>query len=815
MAKENNKMTGALADLKILECTEDIGGPFCGKLLADLGADVMKIESPEGDPSRRAGPYPDDVPHAEKSGRFLYLNANKRSIALDLDLPSDMQVLHDLIRDADVMLLDLAPARIEALQLDWQHLEKLNPRLVLTCITPFGLTGPYRDYQGSDLVSYHAGGLGRETPYNQVNDLENEPPLLGGGSQSEYLTGWTAAACTMAALAWRDVSGRGQCVDVSSMEAIANMLRISLAGISYTGRIVIARQKNGFSWIQPCKDGHVSLSPSNFEHWWQRFKKMAGDPEWVSLEIFGSAAERMMNSDAVEMMMEEWLASRGKQEVFKMALEHGVPGFPVNSMQEVLEAEQLHKRNFFVDVEHPVAGLYRQPGQPFSMSASPWQIRHPAPLLNQHAGEGFKPTPTASQTTSDADNQKAVNNAARLPLEGIRVVDFGWILAVPHATAWLAALGAEVIRIESAARLDLVRVLPGTACDDETGLNRSGAFNGISYSKKSVTLDLSSSRGRELALELVKQADIVTENFTPGVMDRLDLNYESLKAVKPDLIMLSGSPLGQTGPHRQATGWGPNTQSYAGLPFLTGYENGEPVGLGGFYPDFMIGVSMAFSMLTALHYRTRTGKGQYIEFAMAETVASMIPDALIDCWWNKREPELKGNRNPGLAPQGVYASQGDDNWVAISVRSDAEWQALCRVIGANQWADDQGLSKLAGRLQRHDEIDAGLKQWAQQRSHYDAMHELQAAGIAATACLDARELVENPQMLEREFMVSMPHPEVGPRTVAGIPGRYSAMPPYLYNPAPCFGEHNQEILTGLLGLNDDEIKALKKQKIVF
>ena len=401
------------------------------------------------------------------------------------------------------------------------------------------------------------------------------------------------------------------------------------------------------------------------------------------------------------------------------------------------------------------------------------------------------------------------------PLEGVRVVDFGWILAVPHATAWLGALGAEVIRVESQARLDLVRVLPGTAAENRPGLNRSGAFNGISYSKKSVTLNLSAPRGVELAKQLVAKADVVTENFTPGVMQRLGLDYESLRAQKPDIVMLSGSPLGQTGPERKATGWGPNTQSFAGLPYLTGYRGGPPVGLGGFYPDFMIGVSMAFSLLAALRHRARTGEGQHIDLAMAETVASMIPDALLGFTMNGHEPERQGNRHPSMAPHGVYRCLGEDKWVAIAVASDEEWSAMCRALGDPEWARDSALDDVLGRLRRQDELDARITEWTRERSHYDVMHVLQAVGVAAAPCLDAAELLVDPQLAARGFMVEIDHPEVGARAVAGLPGRYSGTLDYAYSPAPCLGEHNREVLCGLLGLTPEEVEELAKQRVVF
>ncbi len=805
----------ALAGIRVVECAEEVSGPFCGKALADLGADVVKVEPPAGDRSRDAGPFPGDRPDLERSGRFLYLNANKRSVVLDLETPQGRADLESLARHADVLIAVGTPSRLAQQGTD-RRLLTINPGLVITCISPFGLVGPYREYTSTDLVAYQLGGLGRETPYNQVQDLEAEPPLVGGGSQTEFLTGWTAALLTLAALRHRDRTGRGQVVDVSSFEAVASMLRISLAGVSYTGRIVIQRQKNGFSWVQPCRDGHVSISPASFDHWWQRFKRMAGKPDWADQEIFATILDRLRNADAVEMLIDQWLEHRDKREVFALALEHGVPGFPVHSMGEVLAAEQLRERGFFVDVVHPVAGRIRQPGAPMRLSATPWRIRRASPRLGEHTREVLDEAHAVGSRRGPSEASGRVGEAGlRRPLEGIRVADFGWILAVPHATAWLGCLGAEVIRIESQARLDLVRVLPGTAADDQIGVNRAGAFNGLSFSKKSVTLNLSTARGISLARELISQSDVVTENFTPGVMERLGLDYASLRKVRPGLVMLSGSPLGQTGPHRHATGWGPNTQAYAGLPYLTGYAGGPPVGLGGFYPDFMVGVAMAFSILAALRHRDRTGEGQHVEFAMAETVASMLPDALLDYTMNGREPVRRGNRHPRMAPHGVYRCLGDDKWVAIAVSDDAAWRALRRALGDPEWARSRELDELPGRLRHHDEIDARLGDWTRGRTHYAVMHELQQAGVAAGACLDAIELAADPQLRELGLMVAIEHPEVGAREVAGLPGRFSEMPGYAYTPAPLLGQHNREILCGRLGLSTADFEALQAERVVF
>ncbi|HWO93832.1 MAG TPA: CoA transferase [Dehalococcoidia bacterium] len=401
------------------------------------------------------------------------------------------------------------------------------------------------------------------------------------------------------------------------------------------------------------------------------------------------------------------------------------------------------------------------------------------------------------------------------PLEGIRIADFGWVLAVPHATAWLGTLGAEVIRVESMARLDIARA-GGLArgADGEPGMNRGGMFNGLNFGKKGITLNLAHPKGLDLAKELIRRSDVVTENFGSGVFEKLGLGYDVVRELKPDIIMLSGSPLGSKGPDGAATGWGPNTQAYAGLPHITGYEGGPPSGLGGFYPDYMIGVVMAFALLTALHHRRLTGEGQFVELAMAETVAAMIPEAILDYTMNGRERERIGNYHESMAPHGVYRTKGDDTWVAIAVRGDDDWAAMRRAMGEPAWAADPRFDDALGRRRHREELDRCIAEWTRQRTDYEAMHALQAAGVPAAPCSSAASLLEDPQVLERGTLPEIDHPETGPRRVVGLPGRLGALT-WDYRRAPCFGEHNDDVYGGLLGLSRDEIDRLVAEQVIF
>ena len=272
------------------------------------------------------------------------------------------------------------------------------------------------------------------------------------------------------------------------------------------------------------------------------------------------------------------------------------------------------------------------------------------------------------------------------PLAEIRITDIGWILSVPHATAWLGTFGADVIRVESGVRMDLMRVGAQGAADGIPGLNRAGGFNSLNVSKKSVTLNLADPRGADIAKELVRHSDVVTENFATGVMEGFDLGYETLREIKPDIIMLSGTPLGNSGPQRLASGWGPNTQAYAGLPHNTGYEGRPPSGLGGVYPDYMIGVAMTFAVLAALHHHARTGEGQHVDMAMAETVTGMIPEAVIEYTMNGRERPRMGNRSH---PTRLRASTVYRSWFLGHFASGNH--AAAPVLGKSAWRTAAGV----------------------------------------------------------------------------------------------------------------------------
>ncbi|MAF53367.1 MAG: hypothetical protein CL694_10215 [Chloroflexi bacterium] len=810
-------MDGTLSDLKVVEYSTGVSGAMCAKALADFGADIIKVEPSEGDASRQIGPFPDEAANPEASGQFIYLNANKKGVTLDLRSPEARQQMGRLLANADIFVTDLSPTAADAFGLSYRALGEAHHRLICTYVTPFGNTGPYKDYQGTDLIVWHMGGMGWETPALAVTDPESEPPLRGRGTQAEQLAGWVAATAAIVAIYHRETYGVGQEVDVSAMEAVANHIRGNFATYSYDiSQLPETREQAMFRWVWPCKDGYVSAA-FTFDHWWQKLKELMGAPAWADREEFTNLPGRRDHMVEIEERVIEWLSGKTRFELYKDLQTAGVPCFPVLNMAEILDSPHYKSREFFVEQNHPVAGAVKQPGPPFRMSRSPWQIRRPAPALGQHndeilGGDG----PTARRDDAPLQGRAAEARPANKPLQGIRIIDFGWILSVPHCGAWLGTLGAEVIRVESNTRLELGRMPRiGAPADGIPGMNRSALWNGLNYSKLGVTLNIRDPDAKELVKELVAVSDVVMENFATGVLERLGLGYQELRKVKPDLVMLSGSTMGVTGPEREATGFGPNVASYAGQPFLTGYEGGAPQNQGGNWPDYLVGTMMAFGILSALLQRAKTGEGQYIEAAMSEVISSLLPEAFLEYTMNGTLVERIGNHDPNMAPHNVYRSLGEDAWLAIAVRNDDEWRAMCHVLGQPELALEPRFLTLAARKSNESALDEIVQAWTRTLDPTAAMELLQGAGVPAGPVMDVIALMGDPQIASRGFAVEMVHPEVGERTVAGIPARFGAIREPAYFHAPQLGQHNDFVFGNVLGHPPEQVGILKASKAIY
>jgi crotonobetainyl-CoA:carnitine CoA-transferase CaiB-like acyl-CoA transferase len=398
--------------------------------------------------------------------------------------------------------------------------------------------------------------------------------------------------------------------------------------------------------------------------------------------------------------------------------------------------------------------------------------------------------------------------ARRAPLEGIRVADFTWVWAGPFCTLQLAHLGAEVIRVETVTRLCVTRLLPPYP-DMQAGPNRSGYFNQYNQGKKSITLDLKRPEAVEVARRLCAASDVVAENFAAGVMDRAGLGYETLRRLRPDLIMIALSGYGATGPDSDKVSYGPAQVPLSGMSSVTGYRGFPPMHVGISYGDPTGGLHGAVAVLAALLHRARTGEGQYVDLSQWETSMAVLPDALVEYTMNGTPPARDGNRDRHLAPHGIFRAAGHDRWIAVAVEDDGAWARLAALLGRPELASDPRYATLAARKHHEDELEVLLTSWTSERSPEEATATLQAAGIAAFTAATNRDIAEDPHLRARGFFVELPHPEVGTRQHIGIPWRMSASDCRVRRPAPCLGADTDAVLREVCGYTAAEIDTLR------
>ncbi len=400
------------------------------------------------------------------------------------------------------------------------------------------------------------------------------------------------------------------------------------------------------------------------------------------------------------------------------------------------------------------------------------------------------------------------------PLSGVIVTEFTSAWAGPYATCLLGFLGAEVIKVESRKRLDHSRFTSFTTARTFSGPDQSTVFNNLNLNKLSVCLNLSQPKAVEIAKRLAATSDVVVENMRPGVIERLGLGYAAVQGVKPDVIYLSSSACGQTGPDRENVGYAPNFAASAGLSHVTGYPDWPPSILSGAV-DLRSATTAAFAILAALLYRQRTGEGQYIDLSSQEAVAILNADALMDLAMNQRVRTRVGNRHDTMAPHNCYRCRGEDRWISIAVAEDREWRALCGVMGRPELAEDARFATAAARWENQEAVDDIVGAWTKDRDDYDAMHKLQEAGIAAAPSLSNKSLFEDPHVRERGVFQQVSHPELGNDWVIAPPWRLSETPARIRSRSPLLGEHSQSVLETRLGMSRDEIRALEKEQVIY
>ena len=751
----------ALNDVVVLELASGVAGPYCGRLLADLGSTVVKVEPPEGDHIRRSEPLVNG-----ESAFFNYLNAGKASIVAE---PGASELAAVLGR-ADIVTHNLLGPEADALE---ARVKSANTAAIVISLSPYGRSGERSSWQATPFTEWATGGF-----FYFAGDPAREPLALPG-YQAEFHGGVHAAIAALAGLWHARETGEGQQVEISHQEACLNDHSWLTSMWTHMGQV----QKRSGSLYAKCSDGWVFLFNMvpypNLFILMERFDLLEDETlqqplNWGAryTEVFGA--------------FQEWSSTHTKQEVYHACQELRIASSPVNTMADVVASQQLAARDWFgtVDVD---GKTFTAPGFPYKLMGTPCATGGRAPAVGEHTGvlrSGALVLPPAPpNATSRIQNPKSG------PLAGLRMIEVTANWAGPIAGRHFADLGADVIKVE-------LQTKPATRALIFTGddvwpdfFHRSGYFNKLNRNKRAIALDLSKPKGKDLFIELVKHADVVLENNAARVMGQLELDYAALSEASPAVVMCSLAGYGGTGPERNYSAYGSNIETTSGLASILGYDASQFFGTGSFYADPVSGNHAAVAMLAALHSRRSTGKGQWIDASLLETVEPFLSQDFLRYTVTGEVPAPKGPRwGEGWLLQGTYQTVGRDCWLAVTVRNDGELAALAKLTGAS--------------------TEESLRTWLLSRDHMAAANELQAAGIPAAPVMMNWEIVSDNHLNDRGYFVPIRHEVAGTRMFPGFAWRFEKTPGAIYRAAPRFAEHNDEVFGGLLGVSTSEYVRL-------
>ena len=760
MPAHHEESVGPLSFLRVVDLT-DLRGALCARILADLGADVIRVE--------HAQP-PDSLAHA-------YRNANKRSVVLD---PDDQAALDALLADADVLVENVG---VDAVA-------DRHPHLVHVALTDLGLSGPRSEWRLEPLPALAASGALWASGFPQL------PPCNGPGDLAHDCASVYGAVGAVAAVLdrARDDDGRGQVVEVSAQEAgLAGLIPWSVAMQDYLSVNPLLpadgkRNADGAYWVLPASDGWVRIVVGSPKQW-AGFKSLMRNAEVFEAEEWRNPQFRLMNADVIRMVAQEKLTDRTRAELFEEGRGNGATVGVLHQPSEFVAHPQTRHRGFFVE---DVEGLEGLPfaTHPVKPARTPSSIRRAASVED---GAAF------SNTMSSAP---PLGRGRNLLLDGVRVVEFGVAAVVPEMCGVLSELGADVIKIESLANLDVLRMGSGRI----ELIDKNFTFNDECRGRRSVALDLNTERGRELALALCASADVVAENQRGGALERRGLGYEAVSARNPRVIYASSQGYGRGGPFGEMPAYGPLNSGFSGVHMLWNHPDSPyPCGTSMNHPDHIAGRLLAVGVLGALAEREVSGVGQHLEMAQTEASAYFMGEKYLQAARDDVDPPPLGNSHPYAAPHGVYPSAGEDQWVAIAVMDDDAWRALCATVG---WEADPSFDHAADRVAAREKLDARLAEWTQSRSKDEAAELLQARGVSAMPVMGPHDHHADPHMLERGAIVTLHHPEVGHERHIGNPLRFSRLPQRRAEAAPLMGADTEAVLTSVLGLSSDEVAQL-------
>ncbi|HEU5265352.1 MAG TPA: CoA transferase [Jatrophihabitans sp.] len=779
-----------LDGVRVLDLTDGVGA-MCGRLLADLGADVVLVEPPGGAGARSAAPVVDGV-----SLPFLTQNVNKRLLRIDWSAPAGRDELLTLVRDADILIESQPPGRMAAAGLGVDALHAANPRLVITSVTDFGQTGPYRDWAGTDAVH-----LALSSVLSRSGQPGREPLLPPGRLAAEH----AAAQATWATLVayWSALeTGRGEHVDVSLFEATLQSLDAAWGmGGTATGGMPASDLPPGrpdVSYLYPifpCADGHVRICMLAKRQWRAMFGWL-GEPAAFADPKYDMNAARYTDRDRLYPLIAGLFADGKHADLVEEGQRRGIAIEAVKPASEVLLDEHLNARAAFVDIRLPSGRAGRMPHGMVEIDGR--RAGYRAALDESGAIPGFRPRQALPDTPA-----RAARTDDPGPLAGLRVLDLGIIVVGGETGRLFADLGADVIKVETSAFPDGARAAsaPGTV---------SPTFAWGHRNKRSLGIDLRNPKGRQLFLRLVVDSDVVLSNFKPGTMDSLGLGYDELRAANPAVVAVDSSALGRTGPASRRLGYGPLVRAGSGLTSLWRYPD-DPEGFCDaitIYPDHTGARVGASAALAALIAARASGRGAAVSIAQVEVMLSQFGAEFLRESVDPGTLVAVGNSNEFDAPCGVYPCAGEDQWCVVSVRHPDDWHRLCAAIGADDLAADPALDTPAGRVARRESIDDRVRAWTSSRDAREVMTTLQNAGVPAGAMARVPELLTDPQLDARDFFATMHQPQLGDLPSEARPARFDRIRLSAPRAAPLHGAQTRQIAREVLHLADAEIQQL-------
>jgi crotonobetainyl-CoA:carnitine CoA-transferase CaiB-like acyl-CoA transferase len=760
-------------------------GELCARLLADLGADVVKVEPPGGSPARQLPPR-----HEGVSLWWGLRNAGKRSVVLDL--PTDTVRLDALLASSDVMVVSAGTGEAP---LDIGAAHRAHPHLVVTAIAPYGLVGPWAGRQATDGVLATTGTITWKA------GTPDRAPLMPPGSFVDDSTSVTFAFATLCGLWQRERHGAGQLLDCSQNEAIANMSDWALANnsVRHACGEVVREVRAGSGPVWPslrCADGFVRvviLAPRQ----WRAMRAWLGEPDYLQDRELDSLPGRLgISATVINPLIEELFATMTMAEIAAEAQQRGIVCTPLASPADVMASEHFIERRSLVDMRLGAGVRGPVPSGFLELDGCRAGPVRPPPGVGEHTDEVLggpgpaRPAPTGVPSPD-------------LPLRGVRVADFGHGGVGVEAGKLLAEYGADVIKVESRAYPDFIRIASGS--------EMSPSFASANRSKRGFGANAKTADGHRVLVRLIGTCDVVIENSTTGVMDELGLGYDALRSAHPGLVMVSSQLMGASGPWARFRGYGPSTRAAGGLEVLWDYGGDRaPAGSSSIFPDQLCGRLGALGAVAALLARRRSGRGAHIEVAQVETTIGIVGEAFTREALEPGSVVACGNRRERGVPWGVFPCAGEEQWAAITCRDDGDWAALVAAMGGPAWATGAELAHAAERAARVAEVEDGVGRWTAGLSKHDVVARCQAAGAPAGELLTPLESMVNEHYVARGFRVDVAQPGLLSAAVVldgpGFTG--SAMSAPVITPAPWIGEHTRQICTDELGMHADEVERL-------